>query len=69
MVSNDPDREFPVHQWTITRHGIYHLENLNLEELAADKVYEFAFVLAPLPFQGGNRLTGEPDCGAMSVAG
>ena len=56
----DPDREFPVHQWTITRHGIYHLENMNLEELAADKVYEFAFVFAPLPFKGATGSPGNP---------
>ena len=60
MPSADPDKEVPVHQWTITRHGIYHLENMNLEELAADKAYEFAFVFAPLPFKGATGSPGNP---------
>ena len=60
MPGEDPDREVPVHQWTITRHGIYHLENMNLEELAADKAYEFAFVFAPLPFKGATGSPGNP---------
>jgi hypothetical protein len=29
------------------------LENLNLEELAKDKVYEFLFIVAPLPLTSG----------------
>ena len=60
MPGADPDRMVPVHQWTITRHGIYHLENMNLEELAADKAYEFAFVFAPLPFKGATGSPGNP---------
>lgn len=60
MPSADPDKEVPVHQWTITRHGVYHLENMNLEELAADKAYEFAFVFAPLPFKGATGSPGNP---------
>lgn len=38
-------------------HGIYHLENLDLSQLAADKVYEFAFIYIPLPLKGA---TGSP---------
>ena len=56
----DPDLAGPVHQWTVTRHGIYHLENLNLEELAADNVYEFAFVFVPVPFKGATGSPGNP---------
>ena len=56
----DPDLAGPVHQWTLTRHGIYHLENLNLEELAADKVYEFAFVFVPVPLKGATGSPGNP---------
>ena len=56
----DPDQFSPVHQWTITRRGVYHLENMNLEELAADKVYEFAFVFAPLPLKGATGSPGNP---------
>jgi len=60
VPSEDPDRPFPVHQWNLTRHGIYHLENLNLEELAADQVYEFAFVFSPLPLKGATGSPGNP---------
>ena len=56
----DPDLVGPVHHWTLTRHGIYLLENLNLEELAADKVYEFAFVFVPLPLKGATGSPGNP---------
>jgi kynurenine formamidase len=36
---------------------VYILENLNLEELARDRRWQFAFVAAPLKFQGA---TGSP---------
>ena len=38
-------------------HGIYINENLDLEELAADKTYEFARSFNPLPLKGA---TGSP---------
>jgi kynurenine formamidase len=50
----------PVHQWNIVRHGIYHLECLDLERLAADKVYEFAFIFAPLRLKGATGSPGNP---------
>jgi kynurenine formamidase len=56
----DPDRPFPVHQELLIRHGIYNLENLNLEALARDKVYEFAFVFAPLRLKGATGSPGNP---------
>ncbi len=56
----DKDRPYPVHQWNLVRHGIYHLENLNLEELAADRVYEFAFIFAPLRLKGATGSPGNP---------
>jgi kynurenine formamidase len=48
---------FPVHQLLIPRNGIYIFENLLTEELARDRVYEFAFFFAPLKLKGG---TGSP---------
>src|SRR5262249_46610112 len=39
----DPERPFPVHQILLTRSGIYNIENLDLEALAKDSAYEFAF--------------------------
>lgn len=56
----NPDRPFEVHQWLLVRHGIYLLENLDLEELARDKVYEFAFVFAPLRLKGATGSPGNP---------
>jgi kynurenine formamidase len=40
--------------------GIHLLENLKLEELAAKKVYEFAFAMQPLKIQGGSGSTVSP---------
>lgn len=51
---------YPVHQWNLTRNGVYHLENLDLEELAADKVYEFAFMFSPLRLRGATGSPGNP---------
>jgi kynurenine formamidase len=56
----DPERPFPVHQWNLVRHGVYHLENLDTQALAADKVYEFAFVFLPLPLRGATGSPGNP---------
>ena len=39
------------------RAGIYIVEALNLEQLAADGIREFAFACLPLKFRGG---TGSP---------
>jgi kynurenine formamidase len=47
----------PVHKILIRDFGIYMLELLDLSALAADRVREFMFVLAPLLISGG---TGSP---------
>ena len=49
-----------AHQLLITRNGIYSLENLDLEQLAADKVYEFAFIFTPLKLKGAAGAPGNP---------
>ena len=56
----DPDRPFEIHQWLIPKNGIYSLENLDLEALATDKVYEFAFIFAPLRLKGATGSPGNP---------
>jgi kynurenine formamidase len=56
----DKDRPYPVHQWNLIRHGIYHLENLDLEELARDRVHEFAFFFSPLRLKGATGSPGNP---------
>ena len=60
VPSEDPERPFEVHQWNLPRNGIYHLENLRLEELAADKAYEFAFFFSPVPIKGATGSPGNP---------
>ena len=45
---------FPVHQETITRNGVYLLENVRTEELAADGVTEFFCVIAPTRLRGAS---------------
>jgi kynurenine formamidase len=44
----------------LVRNGVYHLENLDLSQLATDKVYEFAFVFAPLRLKGATGSPGNP---------
>jgi kynurenine formamidase len=60
VPSEDKERPFPVHQWNLVRHGIYHLEIIDLEELARDKVYEAAFIFAPLRLKGATGSPGNP---------
>jgi hypothetical protein len=51
---------YPVHQWDLTKNGVYHLENLDLEQLAADGVHEFCFVFSPLRLKGATGSPGNP---------
>jgi kynurenine formamidase len=53
----DPDYPFPAHSFLECVSGIGQLQNLDLRELAKDKVYEFLFVFAPVPLAGA---TGSP---------
>ena len=56
----NPDLAFPVHQLLIPRNGIYIFENLLTEELARDRVYEFAFFWAPLRLKGASGSPANP---------
>ena len=42
----------PIHAMMLIQHGIYLLENLELEALAAARAYEFAFIVQPLKIKG-----------------
>ena len=55
----NPARPIEGHQWLLSR-GIYNLENLDLSELAADRVYEFAFIFSPLKLVGATGSPGNP---------
>lgn len=61
-VGPNPDASLaaPVHQLLIARNGIYLHENLNTEELARDRVYEFAYIFAPLRLKGATGSPGNP---------
>jgi kynurenine formamidase len=56
----NPELAFPVHQLLIPRNGIYIFENLLTEELARERVYEFAFMFAPLKLKGATGSPGNP---------
>ena len=56
----DPELVFPVHQELLTKNGIFNLENMNLDELASEGVYEFLFLFAPVPFRGATGSPGRP---------
>ncbi|MDQ7905742.1 cyclase family protein [Phytohabitans sp. ZYX-F-186] len=47
----------PAHRVLIVEHGVYLVEAMALDELARDEVYEFTFIMAPLPIFGA---TGSP---------
>lgn len=53
VVMSPKFQVFPVHMRLIADSGIYIIENLNLEELAAARAYEFAVVVPPLKVKGG----------------
>ena len=59
IPGENPARSIEGHQWLLAR-GIYNLENLDLTELAADRVYEFAFVFSPLKLVGATGSPGNP---------
>jgi kynurenine formamidase len=56
----DSSLAFPVHQELVTKNGVFNLENMVLEELARDRVYEFLFVFTPIRFKGATGSPGRP---------
>ncbi len=58
----NPDKKLslPVHQIALVVNGIFLLENLKLDALAAAKAYEFAFIVQPLKIKGGTGSTVAP---------
>ncbi len=61
-VAPNPDKEIslPVHQIMLVVNGIHLLEIMKLDELAAKKAYEFAFVMQPLKLKGFTGSTVAP---------
>ncbi|CAM4098496.1 cyclase family protein [Pseudoalteromonas ostreae] len=53
-IATEPSFQvFPVHMMLLADNGIYIIENLFLEELAKEKVYEFIAIVPPLKIRGG----------------
>ncbi len=61
-VNPNPDQKLslPIHQILLVVNGIHVLENMKLDELAAKRAYEFAFIIQPLKLQGGTGSTVAP---------
>lgn len=53
VMTQVPPSDLPIHKVGIRDLGLYLVEYLNLEELAADRVYESLVIIAPLPLTGG----------------
>ncbi|MCY3831506.1 MAG: cyclase family protein [Chloroflexi bacterium] len=47
-----PPMDHSVHRFLLVHKGITHVENLNLDELAAARCYEFLLIIAPLKLTG-----------------
>lgn len=56
-TGNDDELHLPAHTILTVQNGIFIIENLNLDELAAAKAHEFVFVCLPLKMRGA---TGSP---------
>jgi kynurenine formamidase len=52
-LEKTPTPDFPVHIILLVENGVHIVEVLNLEELAAESVYEFLFMVSPLKIRGG----------------
>jgi kynurenine formamidase len=59
VPGENPERAIEGHQWLLSR-GIYNIENLDLAALAADEVYEFAFIFVPPKLAGATGAPGNP---------
>jgi kynurenine formamidase len=55
-----PANPQPVHTRMLIEHGVHLMESLDLEALAADRVYEFLFVALPLKIRGATASMVDP---------
>ena len=58
--SPDPQISSPVHQIMLAVNGIHLLESMKLDELAAQRIYEFALIVQPLKLKGATGSTVAP---------
>ena len=59
-VPGEGEQPFECHIRLQTKRGIWNLENLDLNQLVADKAYEFLFAWSPLKIKGGTGSPGNP---------
>lgn len=52
--STKKDNWVPVHTYLLAEKGVMFIEQLDLEDLSADKVYEFAFIASSLKLRGAS---------------
>jgi kynurenine formamidase len=50
----------PIHAMFLIVNGVYLVENLKLEQLAAERAYETAYIMTPLKIEGGTGSTIDP---------
>ena len=50
----------PVHRLLLVEAGVHIIEGMNLQSLAAEKVYEFLFVVAPVKVVGATGMPVRP---------
>jgi kynurenine formamidase len=60
LPNPDKNVDLPVHQITLAVNGVFLLENLKLDDLATQQVFEFAFIVQPLKIRGGTGSTVAP---------
>ena len=60
VIPSEPPTNRPVHGMMLIQHGVFLIENLKLEALAAARAYEFAFVVQPLKLKGATGSTVVP---------
>lgn len=50
----NPEEQRSVHETCLVQRGVYLIENMNLEQLAAERLYEFLFICLAPRFSGGS---------------
>jgi kynurenine formamidase len=60
VPAKDAGCVFCVHAHLLARHGIVNQENMDLDALAADKAWRFAYLYSPVPIAGATGSIGSP---------
>lgn len=54
LPSREPENWIPVHTYLLAERGVPIIEVLMLEDLSRERIYEFAFIAAPLKLRGAS---------------